>query len=149
MAETTETIKPVKTMDETIKWYSYDEGVALGKSKGKKVFLYFWSNWCTFCKKMERETLTKTPIVSYLNDHFISVKVDSVRERKKASLYAVEGVPTTWFLTENGEKIVTLPGYISPDIFLPVLKFIGTESYKKMTFKKYLKEFVKSEKHGT
>jgi thioredoxin-related protein len=149
IAETTETVEPIKVIAEPIKWYSYDEGVALGKRRGKKVFLYFWANWCTFCKKMERETLAKSSIVAYLNDYFISVKVDSGKEKKKASHYAVEGVPTTWFLTENGEKLVNLPGYISPDIFLSVLKFIHSESYKKMTFKKYLKELVNSKKLGT
>ncbi len=149
ITEITETIEPIQVIAEPIKWYSYEEGMALGKRKGKKVFLYFWAGWCTFCKKMEQETLTKSTIVSYLNDYFISVKVDSGREKKKALRYSVEGVPTTWFLTENGEKLINLPGYISPDIFLPVLQFIHSESFKKMTFNQFLKELVKSKNHGT
>ncbi|PQP35242.1 thioredoxin [Desulfobacteraceae bacterium SEEP-SAG9] len=149
ITETTETIEPIQVIAEPIKWYSYEEGMALGKRKGKKIFLYFWADWCTFCKKMEKETLTKSSIVSYLNDYFISVKVNSVREKKKASLYSVEGVPTTWFLTENGEKLANLPGYISPDIFLPALQFMHSESYQKMTFKKFQKELANSKNHGT
>jgi len=123
----------------SIKWYPHEEGLALGKKQGKKVFLFFWAEWCMYCKKMEGETFSKSPVAAYLNDHYISIKVDFDRERKTASEYFISGVPTSWFLAENGEKISNLPGYVPADTFLPILKFIHSDSYKTMTFAKYLK----------
>jgi len=133
----------IKEIDGPIKWYSYDEGMALGKRQGKKIFLYFWAEWCAFCKKMERETFNKSLVASNLNKNFISIKVNSEKERKTSSLYNVRGFPTSWFLTENGEIISSLPGYIPPDMFLYILKFIHSDSYKKMTFGDYLKSMKK------
>ena len=129
----------IKEIAGPIKWYSYDEGIALGKRQGKKMYLYFWAEWCTFCKKMEGETLNKSLVSSYLNKNFISIKVNSDKERETASLYYVRGFPTSWFLTEDGQKISNLPGYVPPDMFLRILEFIHSDSYKKMTFGDYLK----------
>ena len=122
-----------------IKWYTYDEGVALGKSQGKKIYIYFWADWCTFCEKMEKETLSKPLVSSYLNKNFISIKVNSDKEKETASQYFVRGFPTSWFLTEDGEKISNLPGYVPPDMFLQVLEFLYSDSYKKMSFGDYIK----------
>ncbi len=129
----------IKEIAGPIKWYSYDEGMALGKRQGKKMYIYFWAEWCTFCKKMEKETLNKSLVSSYLNKNFISIKVNSDKERETASLYYVRGFPTSWFLTEDGQKISNLPGYVPPDMFLRILEFIHSDTYKKMTFGDYLK----------
>ena len=28
-----------------LEWHSFDEGMALGKSQGKIVFVFFWADW--------------------------------------------------------------------------------------------------------
>jgi len=71
---------------------------------------------------MAKETFQDHSVIAYLNANFISVRVNSDRERKIAASYGVRGVPTTWFLKENGEKIGSLPGYIPPDKLLSILK---------------------------
>ena len=123
-----------------IRWYGYDEGIARAKKENKKVFLYFWADWCGYCEKMEKETLAKPDVISFLNDKFIPIKVNSDAEQRLAAQYFVRGLPTTWFLGKNGEKISNLPGYVSSDMFLPILHYIYTDSYKKMTFKKFLEK---------
>ena len=135
--------KPEKRMTDVafsaaIRWYSYDKGLSLGKKEGKKIFLYFWADWCRYCEKMEKETLTKPAVISFLNDKFIPIKVNSDAEKRLAMQYSVRGLPTAWFLGESGEKISNLPGYASLDLFLPILDYIHTDSYKKMTFEKFL-----------
>ena len=59
-----------------IQWYSYEEGMALGASERKKVFLNFHADWCKFCETMDRQTFKDAGIISYLNSNFISIKVD-------------------------------------------------------------------------
>lgn len=131
-------LPPSFASSKNIKWYAYDEGMALGKKEGKKVFLHFYADWCFYCKKMAKETFKDHLVVNYLNENFISIRVNTDMERKLASAYSVRGLPATWFIAENGEKISNRPGYIPPEMFVKMLKYIQTDSYKKMALKKFL-----------
>ena len=122
----------------SIKWYTYKEGIELSKKEGKKIFLHFYAGWCTYCKKMEKETFNDYSVASYLNDNFIPIKVNSDREIKIALDFGVKGLPSTWFIAENGERISGLPGYIPPKRLLNILKYINTNSFKEMAFRKFM-----------
>jgi thioredoxin-related protein len=137
--KTQDTSKAAEKAVDPIEWHSYEEGVRLGKTTGKKIYIFFKANWCTYCDKMEKETFQKPLVASYLNENFIPVKVDIDRERKIASQFYVSGVPTSSFLSNTGEKISNLPGFIPLDTFLPVLRYLSTDAYRTMTFKDYVK----------
>ncbi len=122
-----------------IRWYSYPEGMALSKEQGKKVFLHFWAEWCAYCTKMAKETFVDPAVIDYLNQAFISIKVDYDREKKITSEYAVRGLPYSFFLSEAGDTIGGRPGFISAADLLSTLKYIGSGSYKTMTLKTFLK----------
>jgi len=109
---------------EGIKWYTYDEGMALGKNEKKRVFLHFYADWCHYCKKMAEEAFQDPSVVSFINENFIAIRVNADKEIKIASNYGVIGLPTSWFLEGNGDKIGNLPGYIPPERFLSMLKKI-------------------------
>ncbi len=121
-----------------INWYTYKQGIELNEKEGKKIFLYFYADRCTYCKKMEKETFNDYSIVSYLNDNFIPIKVNSNKDIKIALDFGVRGLPATWFIAENGERISSLPGYIPPERLLNILKYISTDSFKKMSFRKFM-----------
>jgi thioredoxin-related protein len=124
---------------EGIQWRSYAEGMELRQAEGKKVFLNFYAEWCQYCKVMEKETFQNTAVVAYINRNFIPVKVNSDTDRKTAELFQVTGLPSTWFISETGERIGNRPGYISASELLPILKYIGSDSYQKMSFTSFLK----------
>ena len=110
---------------EVINWRSYEEGLVVSKVEKKKVFLHFYADWCVFCGKMAKETFQNPDVISYLNNHFISVRVDTDKEPGTAMKYGVMGLPSTWFLTERGEAIGTVPGFIGPDTLLSMLKEVN------------------------
>ena len=110
---------------ETINWRSYEEGLVVSKSEKKKVFLHFYADWCVFCAKMAKETFQNPAVVSYLNNNFIPVRVDTDKEPATAMKYGVTGLPSTWFLSEMGEAIGTVPGFIPPDPLLSMLKEVN------------------------
>lgn len=115
----------------SITWYDYDKGLALAKEKKKKVYINFYADWCGYCKKMEKETFVDSKVISYLSDHFISVRLNSDKERKLATQYSVRGLPANYFLTESGDTIGNQPGYLDAETFMKVLNFIKEEKYKK------------------
>jgi thioredoxin-related protein len=91
---------------------------------------------------MEAESFTRPEIVQYLNGRFIPIRTNIDKEKKTASNYFVRTLPTSWFLEPDGSKITSIPGYVDPDTFLVILKYVASSSYKKMT----LKEFFNSQK---
>ncbi len=124
---------PVSAADQ-IKWYSYEEGTALGMSENKKLFISFYADWCNFCKTMDQQTFQDASIISYLNSHFISVKVDVEREKSVTKKYNINPLPDSWFLSEKGDVIGNKPGYLSAEDLMPILQFIKTESFLKMSY---------------
>lgn len=122
----------------TINWYKYEKGMQTGKKENRKVFLHFYADWCHYCKKMNMNTFTNQELVSYLNANFISIRVNSDKNIKLAKEYGVRGLPSTWFLEETGKSIGNRPGYITPDVLLSLLKYIHSDSFRKMTFTDFL-----------
>jgi thioredoxin-related protein len=107
---------------DSIKWYGYQEGMATGRIATKKVFLHFYANWCVYCRKMAKETFQDPSVISYLNENYIAIRVDIDKKGDIASEYGVRGIPSTWFLSQTGERIGNVPGYIPPQALLSMLK---------------------------
>ena len=96
----------------------------MAKNEGKRVFLHFYANWCFYCRRMAKETFQDPSVIEYLNKNYIPIRVDSDKDKRTASMYGVRALPSTWFLTEKGEKIGNLPGYLPPGQLLQILREI-------------------------
>jgi thioredoxin-related protein len=105
-----------------IKWYSFKEGMVIGNSTSKKIFLNFYADWCRYCHVMEKKTFKNRSVVNYLNENFIAIQVDFDTEKKISALFRVKGLPDNWFFSQEGGIIGHRPGYIPPDVFLKILK---------------------------
>lgn len=130
------TAPPVRAAD--LQWQTYSKGLELGKQLNKNVYINFYADWCTYCAKMDKETLADPDVVAYLNEHFVVVKVNSDKAQDLSAAYQVQGLPTSWFLSAAGEKIAPIPGFVPANMFLPVLKYVQSESYKTMKFKEFV-----------
>jgi len=122
-----------------ITWMGYEEGLATGRAMKKKVFINFYADWCTWCKKLDKETFRDRAVVDYLNRHFVAIKVDTDRRQDLAAAYGIQGLPTLWFVTGQEEKISALASFVPADTFLDVLRYIHSESYNKMKFSDFTK----------
>lgn len=134
-----------------LNWLKYDEGLQLAAKLNKPVFVDFYTNWCKFCKKMDRETFADESIYKYMNEKFVMVKVNAesnnvvatadgnISEKDLSRSFGVRGYPTYWFLKSSGEKINNISGYAPPERFITVLKYIGDNIYQDKTWNEYLK----------
>jgi len=93
------------------------------KAENKTIFLYFTgSDWCTWCKKMEKEILTQKEFLDYASENLVLVELDYPRkpenkakqseaERAQNKVldekFEIEGYPTIYLVDANGEP---LPG---------------------------------------
>ena len=115
----------IASASDSINWRSYEEGMVLSKIEKKKVFLHFYADWCGFCRKMANTTFKDSSLINYLNENYMPIMVNTDREPQTAGSYGVAGLPTTVFLTEKGEPIYTVPGYIATDPLMSMLKEIS------------------------
>ena len=124
----------------SVKWNPYESAISKAKSNGKSVYLYFYTDQCPYCRKMEMETFTDREVVATLDEHFLSVRVDVNRKSKLSGQYPLPGVPASWFLDSQGERVGYLPGYMHANDFTKVLVYIGEKYYKSMDLKEYLEK---------
>ena len=95
----------------------------ISQSKGKKIILDFYADWCTSCIELEEVTFADANVKTKL-DEFILIQADvtlnDTNNKKLTKKYGVFGPPAILFFNENGELLQskTIIGFIEPDEFL-------------------------------
>jgi thioredoxin-related protein len=151
---------PSAKTNEGVGWYSYDEGTKKARESDKPILLDFYTDWCGWCKKMDKETYGSRDVQQFLNLRFIPIKINAEskevihvdgKEMKMRDLtrkYGVRGYPTTVFLESDGNLIGPLPGYTDPDSMRKVLAYIQEKAYKKMSLEEFTKHRSESRATG-
>jgi len=121
---------PAAEAGTAIQWVAYDDAVDAASKQDKKVYLYFYADWCHYCKVMNSKTFVSEQVITRLNDDFIPVRIKMKDQARVAEQFNVQGVPSSWFLENTGERIGAKPGYLPPEQFLDLLNFVTEEKYK-------------------
>jgi thioredoxin-related protein len=58
-------------------WLTFEQLEDSLRVNPKPVFLYFHTDWCTYCRKMEAEVFKKPRVVEQLSTQFYAVKFDA------------------------------------------------------------------------
>lgn len=98
----------------------YDQALDEARSKDKPVVLYLRTEWCTYCRQMDRTTLTDAAVVAEAGSEFVWLRLDAEKNERGASLrerFEVNDFPTFLLLDAEGEEIDRLKGYIPPERF--------------------------------
>ncbi len=99
--------------------HSLDEALAMARSDNKPVMIDFYADWCAPCKKMDCETYTDEELGAFINEKFVSLKVN-VDKSNLENDYGVKYLPTILFLSPDGTEIgqgqeYWIVGYRSPE----------------------------------
>ncbi len=140
--------KIAKNINE-INWDEYDKTVNISSNNDKFFMFFFYADWCPYCKKMEETTFKNKDVIEILNNNFISLKINSESKQilskinknitgiSLAQSYQITGLPTVVFLDKKGVALTAVPGYLPSDLFITILKYIYTESYKNESFESF------------
>lgn len=132
-----------------VKWHSFDEGVALARQENKKILVDVYTDWCVWCKKMDKEVYTNGAVGQTMTSTFIAVKLNAesqkgvtfdgtpMNEASLARTMGVTGYPTVVFLDPAAKPITKISGYMEPKEFASMLRFIGEDHYKTKSFQDY------------
>lgn len=136
---------------EEVKWTNFDKGLEASKKENKKVIIDVYTDWCSWCKKMDASTYKDSEVAKYIAENFIAVKLNaesssnvnfmggSYTEQQLAQGFGVTGFPSTIFFDEKQQPITVVPGYLDGKQFLNILKFINEGAYKNQKFEEYMK----------
>ncbi len=118
-------------------WKDWNSGLKEASAAGKPLLVDVYTDWCTWCKRMDRDVYTQPEVRAYLSQHFVLVKLNAeystparyegrqYTSRTLAERFRVNGYPTTIFLRPDGNHIANVPGYVPADRFLLLLRYVG------------------------
>jgi thioredoxin-related protein len=124
---------------EDVEWLGWNKAMAEAASKDRPILVDVYTNWCGWCKRMDRDVYARADVRQYLSRHFVAVRLnaeslDEVRFEDRAytlrglaQRFHVSGYPTTIFLKSNGEHLASVPGYVPADRFKLLLRYIGED----------------------
>ena len=122
-----------------MKWMGWNEGYTLAKKKNKIAMIDCYTEWCGWCKRMDKDTYNTSEIQKKVAEHFIPIKLNpelnqtytlNGKQYNGKQLLdeitnhgGVSGYPTIIFLIPNGKStIVELSvGYSNAQQFATVL----------------------------
>lgn len=64
----------VQAQETKINWLDFEALENALEAQPKKVLVYFYADWCVYCKKMDRAVYTKKEVKSLLNNQYYAVK---------------------------------------------------------------------------
>lgn len=141
------------TTPKEITWLPFDSGLAKAKVENKAIVADFYTTWCGWCKRMDATTFRDSGVVAFFNKNFIGVRVngdnagnfltyegEKMTERQLTQTLGVRGYPTYWFFDSEGKKIGPAPGYMPANSFMLLLKYVGENHYKTMSYDSYMKQ---------
>lgn len=136
-----------------VKWMTFEEAIVKSKVEKRKIFIDVYTDWCGWCKVMDKNTFSEPNVAKILNEQFYPVKFDAEQKEDvvfngttfkfvpsgKSGYHQLAAAllnnqlsyPTVVFLDEEFRMIQPLAGYQKAPEFHKIIQFIGEDHYKK------------------
>ncbi|MFN8672895.1 MAG: thioredoxin family protein [Candidatus Sericytochromatia bacterium] len=128
-----------------IKWFPYDYGIKEAKRKNKKALVVFYTDWCSYCKKLDG-SFENSEIQQTVNKNFIGIKVNcesnnlieyegkKITESDFSKRLQVYGYPTTIIFDSENKFIERINGYLNVKELKTLFTFLEKGDYKNKSF---------------
>ena len=115
---------PKKNSADKILWHPFKKSTfKKAAEEDKPVFLSLSAIWCHWCHVMDETTFSANEIIGFLNDNFISIRVDTDKRPDIQNRYLLNGWPTATFLTDEAD-VISGGTYMAASEFLSLSKKI-------------------------
>lgn len=145
-----------------IEWLTWKEATSRNETEPKKIFVDVYTDWCGWCKKMDKSTFKDPKVVESLSDGFYAVKFNAeqresiefsgntfkfvpggrrggIHELAVALLDNKMGFPSFVLLDEEMSRIMISPGFKQPNDIIKELEYARQELYKTTSWDDYNK----------
>ena len=144
-------------------WMSLGDAADSLQKEKRPVLIDLYTDWCGWCKVMDKKTYTDKHVNEYVQQKFYPVKVDaesrhnitwngktySFNANARTNDFAIWltngqlSYPTTVIIPPGGEP-QAIPGYLAPNELELIVKYFGEGNYGKVSFQDYQKTFKSS-----
>lgn len=100
---------------------------AEARSSGRPLFLYFDAAWCSWCRRYERETLSRPRVQRILRRETVPVRLDWDARSDLVSRYGGRGLPFNVLLAPDGAVLRTFTGILAPEDLFALVRRIPAE----------------------
>lgn len=146
-----------------IKWMTWEEALAAQEKSPRKILVDIYTDWCGWCKKMDKATFQKDKIAKYVNNNYYPVKFDA--EYKDVIIYdgkeykyiangrkgyhelavvITQGklsFPTVTFIDEKLQVIQPIGGYQGPESFEMIMTYFAEDYYTHTPWRSFTRDF--------
>ena len=152
---------------EKIQWMGFEEAIAASEKQPKKIFIDVYTEWCGWCKKMDKTTFVDPEVAKYMNEAYYAVKFDAessepvhfmgqefvkvtpaqgkgVHQLAAALLQNRLSYPSYVILDEEQKLLQVIPGYQETKTFLPILHFFGDDAFKTTPWADFYEAYTKA-----
>ncbi|MDR2564265.1 MAG: DUF255 domain-containing protein [Prevotellaceae bacterium] len=144
-----------------LKWMSFEEAVAANEQNPKKIFIDVYTDWCGWCKVMDKQTFTDSAVIAAMNKYFYPVKFNAQSRTKikfsgqdfgfnarnnahdlaVALLRGQMSYPSTVYMDGKNRVITAVPGFQKPENIMPILIYMGEGLYETQPWEEFQKEY--------
>lgn len=102
----------------------WQAAIKAAKEKNKYIFMDAYTNWCSWCKVMDKQTFTDNAVAEFMNQNFIPLKMEMETGFgvTLAMKFKVTGYPTFLVFSPDGKLVYKIVGFQKPGPFLAALK---------------------------
>jgi thioredoxin-related protein len=151
-----------------VAWMTIEQALEKSKTEPRKIFVDVYTDWCGWCKVMDRETFSDPDVAKLLNEKFYAVKLNAETKKEDVVIHGTtfkfietspgKGIhqlaaallqnqlsyPTVVFLSEDFGMISPMPGFKKPEEFHVSLSFVASDAFKRTDINNYVKTEYKS-----
>jgi thioredoxin-related protein len=149
---------------EKIQWMTLSQAQAKQAQAPRPILIDLYTDWCGWCKVMDKKTYAQSDVAKYINEHYYPVKLDaegkeSLTWRGRSfgynasarihnfAIFLTNGqlsFPQTIFIMPGDQQPQAIPGYLEVKDMELLLKYFGEGHYGKTPFPDYQKKFSHS-----
>jgi len=148
---------------EKINWISFEEAIELTKKNPKPIIIDVYTDWCSWCKVMDKKTFSHPIIAKYIDKNYYAVKFNAEQKepltyngktfkflpngRRGIHEFALQilngkaSFPSVVFFTKNEEYLQAIPGYQSKEQMEVITHFFAEEAYMTTDWETFSKAF--------
>ncbi len=101
---------------------SLDRGLQRAAAEKKLVMVFFYTDWCGWCRRMDESTFADAQVQEALA-RLVVVRLNAEKNgRAEAARFRVNSYPNIAFLDASGRQVARIPGFMPAPAFLEELR---------------------------
>jgi thioredoxin-related protein len=136
-----------------VKWMTFEEAIEKSKTEKRKIFIDVYTDWCGWCKVMDKNTFNDPEVAKLLNEKFYPVKFNAeqtedvvfkgvtykfvpqgnkgTHQLAMALLNNQLSYPTVVLVEEDFKSVSPVAGYRKADEVHKMLTYFAFDHFKK------------------